>query len=85
MPSGDQEGDRSATPVLRVRFKTGPCSAGTLKSSPLASITARLPEGEIQPAWTLPATFSTRGFRLARSVTTLTSTSRIASFSRLIR
>ena len=47
VPSGDQAGVRSAAPEVRVRFLTSPFSAGTVKISPRASNTARLPEGEI--------------------------------------
>ena len=39
-------GWRSAMPEERVRLRAKPCSAGTVKISPRASNTARLPEGE---------------------------------------
>ena len=45
-PSGDQAGFRSATPGVPVRFRQSPFSAGTVKMSPRASITARLPVGD---------------------------------------
>ncbi len=45
-PSGDQAGARSAAPLVMVRSRTSPFSAGTVKISPRASNTARLPVGE---------------------------------------
>ena len=53
VPSGDQAGARSALPLLAVRLRTSPFSAGTVKISPRASNTARLPVGD-------SATFCTR-------------------------
>jgi hypothetical protein len=75
-PSGDHRGYRSATPELRVRFRTGPFSFGTVNTSPRASNVARLPVDEIPAHATSDATFSFRGFNVSRSVTTCTATSR---------
>jgi hypothetical protein len=46
LPSGDQTGSRSRALGVFVRLRTSPFSAGTENSSPRASITARLPEGD---------------------------------------
>ena len=46
-PSGDQRGSRSITPVVCVRLRGSPFSAGTVMISPRASNTARTPFGEM--------------------------------------
>src|SRR5438128_5239689 len=51
LPSGDHAGSRSRAAGVWVRLRTSPCSAGTVNSSPRASITARLPEGERSQLW----------------------------------
>ena len=84
-PSGDHEGCLSADPELRVRLRTTPCSAGRLKISPRASSSARLPDGEMVPPTTFEPTLATRGNRVARSVTTCTSTGSAVSVARSIR
>src|SRR6202035_4223188 len=61
LPSGDQDGSRSAAAAVRVKFRVLPFSAGTVKISPRASKTARAPPGEIAAAVILSATFSKWG------------------------
>src|SRR5215471_8740643 len=46
LPSGDHAGSRSRAPGVFVRSRTSPFSAGTLNSSPRASITARFADGD---------------------------------------
>ena len=82
MPSGEKAGYRSAAPLVRVTLNTGPFSAGTEKTSPRASIAARLPLGEIEPFWTYFAADSARGRSVASSVATFTGTSRTFSSAR---
>ena len=45
-PSGDQTASFSLEPLLLVRFLVGPCSYGTVKTSPLAETSALLPDGD---------------------------------------
>ena len=59
-PSGDQMGARSAAPEERERFRVSPSSAGTVKISPRASITARTPLGEREAKDTRGLTSSQR-------------------------
>ena len=66
-------------PELRVRFSTGPCSAGTVNTSPRAWKTARLPVGEGAASRISSATDSVRGLSVVRSVTTW-----IGDFARLL-
>jgi hypothetical protein len=79
LPSGDQAGSRSRAPVVRVRLRTSPFSAGTLNSSPRASTAARLAEGDRAkpPMWS--ATLRNSG-RIA-GLSSGTSTDRRVSFS----
>jgi hypothetical protein len=51
-------------------LSTGPNSAGTVKTSPRAPNTARLPVGEGAASRIRSATGSERGFSVVRSVTT---------------
>ena len=46
LPSGDQEGSRSAVPGVLVRLRISPFSPGRVKMSPCASATTRTPVGE---------------------------------------
>ncbi len=45
-PSGDHDGLRSITPGVSVRLRTSPFSAGTVRISPRASKSARIPVGD---------------------------------------
>ena len=63
-------------PRLKAPVWMTPFSAGTVKTSPRASTTARIPVGETPKLWIRPPTFSTRGRSVARSLTTWTLTSR---------
>ena len=67
LPSGDQAGDRSAAPVVLVRLRASPFSAGTVTISPCTSKTARAPAGEIDAARMERPTRSKRGRTSGRS------------------
>jgi hypothetical protein len=66
-PSGDQVGDISRTPGVWVRLRISPFWAGTVKTSPRASKTARLPVGERPKPSMLPRTFLKYGTVSGRS------------------
>jgi len=51
LPSGLQAGERSATPLVWVRARGLPFSAGRDQRSPRAPTAARLPEGEMLQSW----------------------------------
>src|SRR5262245_62111490 len=74
LPSGDHDGSRSATPVVLVRLRASPFSAGTLMISPRDSKTARAPVGEIAALEMRVPTFSNFGRRASISplIVTLT-------------
>src|SRR6266542_607105 len=78
-PSGDQRGYRSTTPDDRVTFTAAPNSAGTVKTSPRASNTARLPVGETAADRMSDSAFAVLARNVVSSVTTCTGTS--AAFS----
>src|SRR5215468_2304794 len=67
LPSGDQDGLRSITPVVLVRLRGSPFSAGTVMISPRASKTARAPVGEMWALKIRSPTFSKRGRTVATS------------------
>ena len=46
VPSGDHAGERSWIPLVCVKFRTSPFSAGTVTMSPRKSKTARAPDGD---------------------------------------
>ena len=59
-PSGDQTALRSRAPLVRVRFRVLPFSAGTVKTSPRAVRTARWPPGARAKSVIRSSTFTQR-------------------------
>src|SRR5262245_6916058 len=76
LPSGDQAGSRSAVPGEFVRLRVSPFSAGTVRISPRASNSARLPDGDSPAFRTFFATFSIFGRTAVKSAVTRTGTGR---------
>ena len=73
-PSGDHDGSRSATAGERVRLRTSPFSAGTVRISPRASNATRLPPGDSAGAPSFFSTFAKRGRTSGKSPARRTST-----------
>ena len=70
VPSGDHTGLRSCTPLLCVRLRAVPFSAGTVKMSPRASKAARTPVGDSTALRTMLATLLNCGRAQGKSPVT---------------